>query len=61
MRKLKGAVKETRKQKQERRKDNEQAQQQMKTIVLPVLGVIVMLIMGYVFVKSRPLATNGFE
>lgn len=61
MRKLKGGVKETRKQKQERRKDNELAQQQLKTIVLPVLGVIVLLIMGYVFVKSRPQATNGFE
>lgn len=54
MRKLKGAVKETRKQKQERRKENAQTQQQFHTIVLPVLGVIALLIFAYVFVKSRP-------
>lgn len=56
MRKLKGAAtKETRKQKQERRKENAQLKQQIRTYVLPVLGVVALLIVAYVFVKSRPM------
>lgn len=53
MRKLKG-VKETRKQKDERRKDHERIKQQVNTIVIPVLIVVVTIICFYVYINSRP-------
>lgn len=58
MRQLKGKVKETRKQKKERREENAKIQQQIHSIVLPVLGAIVLLIGAYVFIKSRPSAAT---
>lgn len=54
MRQLKGKVKETRKQKKERREENVKIQEQLKTIVLPAAGVIALLIVVYVYLKSRP-------
>ncbi|XP_052901695.1 single-pass membrane and coiled-coil domain-containing protein 4 homolog [Anopheles moucheti] len=55
MRKLRGGqTKETRKQRQERKEENMKIQQQMKTIVLPTVGVIFLCIVVYVFLKTRP-------
>lgn len=44
MRQLKGKVKETRKQKKERKLDNAQTQAKIGTVVLPALGVIAMMV-----------------
>lgn len=56
MRQLKGKVKETRKQKKERKMENVEIQNQMKTVVLPVLGVLVLVIAAFVYIKTRPAA-----
>lgn len=44
MRQLKGKVKETRKQKKERKLDNAQTQAKIGTVVLPALGFIAMIV-----------------
>lgn len=44
MRQLKGKVKETRKQKKERKLENAQMQAKIGTVVLPALGVIAMMV-----------------
>ncbi|KPI93566.1 UPF0443 protein AGAP003534 [Papilio machaon] len=54
MRKLKGAVKETAKQKRERKQEFAKMRQQMHTIVLPTFAVIFILICTYVYFKTRP-------
>ncbi|KAH8416923.1 hypothetical protein KR222_004411 [Zaprionus bogoriensis] len=54
MRQLKGKVKETRKQKKERKLDNAQTQAKIGTVVLPALGVIAMIIVAFVYLKTRP-------
>ncbi|KAH8370461.1 hypothetical protein KR093_003591 [Drosophila rubida] len=54
MRQLKGKVKETRKQKKERKLENAQIQAKMGTIVLPALGVIAIIIVAFVYLKTRP-------
>lgn len=53
----------SRKEKQEMRKENEKMQQQLKTIVLPTIGVVVALIFIYVFMKTRTYSNlvNEFE
>ena len=61
MRQLKGKVKETRKQKKERKLENLEIQNQFKTIVLPALGVIALLILVFVYVKTRPIASPVVE
>jgi hypothetical protein len=43
----------SRKEKQEMRKENEKLQGQLKTIVLPTLGVIAGVIIVYVLLKTR--------
>ncbi|XP_030385353.1 single-pass membrane and coiled-coil domain-containing protein 4 homolog [Scaptodrosophila lebanonensis] len=54
MRQLKGKVKETRKQKKERKEDNLNIQSKMKTVVLPALGTLAMLVVLFVYLKTRP-------
>ncbi|XP_049536708.1 single-pass membrane and coiled-coil domain-containing protein 4 homolog [Anopheles darlingi] len=55
MRKLRGGqTKETRKQRQERREEVLKIREQMKTIVLPTVGVLFLCIVVYVYLKSRP-------
>lgn len=54
MRQLKGKVKESRKQRKERRFDNLMIQNQLKTVVLPVLGALAVIIVAFVYVKTRP-------
>lgn len=54
MRQLKGKVKETRKEKQERRRDNQQIKKQFTTIVLPAIIAVAIFIFFYVYSKTRP-------
>lgn len=49
-----GKPKETSKEKKQRRKEWAQIQKQIKTIVLPTIGVIAFCILAYVYVKTRP-------
>ncbi|KAH8394052.1 single-pass membrane and coiled-coil domain-containing protein 4 homolog [Drosophila serrata] len=54
MRQLKGKVKETRKQKQERKLDNLEIQAKIRTVVLPAVGVLALLLVMFVYMKTRP-------
>ncbi|XP_067647575.1 single-pass membrane and coiled-coil domain-containing protein 4 homolog [Eurosta solidaginis] len=54
MRQLRGKVKETRKQKKERKLENLTIQNQLKTIVLPAVCVFGLLIVVFVYLKTRP-------
>lgn len=54
MRQLKGKVKETRKQRKERKMENAEIQHQAKTVVLPILGLFALIIVAFVYVKTRP-------
>ncbi|SPP87400.1 single-pass membrane and coiled-coil domain-containing protein 4 homolog [Drosophila guanche] len=54
MRQLKGKVKETRKQKKERKLDNVEIQGKIRTIVLPAMGVIALFLVLFVYLKTRP-------
>jgi len=58
MRQLKGKVKETPKQKRERREDFQKQKQRVFTIVLPTIGAICALIFAYVYFQSRPKAVT---
>lgn len=64
MRQLKGKVKETKREKQERRRENRNIQNQLTTIVLPTVLVIAALITTYVYLKTRPgfwLTNTAFQ
>ncbi|XP_044580040.1 single-pass membrane and coiled-coil domain-containing protein 4 homolog [Cotesia glomerata] len=54
MRQLKGKTKETNKQKKERKKEFLENKQRVFTLVLPTLSAIFVLIIAYVYVKTRP-------
>lgn len=55
MRQLKGKPKkETSKDKKERKQAMQEARQQVTTIVLPTLAVVVLLIVVFVYVATRP-------
>jgi hypothetical protein len=54
MRQLKGKVKETKKQKKERKEDFKKQRDRLFTVVLPTLGAIAFLIIAYVLVNSYP-------
>ncbi|XP_037925140.1 single-pass membrane and coiled-coil domain-containing protein 4 homolog [Hermetia illucens] len=54
MRQLKGKVKETRKQKKERKEENLKIHQQLTSIVLPTIGIVIFMVILYVYVKTRP-------
>jgi Na+/citrate or Na+/malate symporter len=54
MRQLKGKVKETNKQKKERKKEFMENKEKVFTIVIPVCLGIFMLIVAYVYFKTRP-------
>ncbi|XP_015523886.1 single-pass membrane and coiled-coil domain-containing protein 4 homolog isoform X6 [Neodiprion pinetum] len=54
MRQLKGKTKETNKQKKERRKEFVENKQRLFTIVLPTFAAIFLLIVVYVYLKTRP-------
>lgn len=54
MRQLKGKVKETAKERKERKKEFMENKDKAFTIALPVLGVIFLLIALLVYFKTRP-------
>lgn len=55
MRQLKGKPKkETSKDKKERKQAMQEARQQVATVVLPTLAVVVLLIIVFVYVATRP-------
>ncbi|XP_067014617.1 single-pass membrane and coiled-coil domain-containing protein 4 homolog [Anabrus simplex] len=54
MRQLKGKVKETSKQKKERKKDFVENKKRVFTVVLPTLAAVVLMIGVYVYLKTRP-------
>jgi len=54
MRQLKGKVKETNKQKKERKKDFIENKEKVFTIVVPVVVGLFMLLVAYVYFKTRP-------
>ncbi|XP_014300504.1 single-pass membrane and coiled-coil domain-containing protein 4 homolog [Microplitis mediator] len=54
MRQLKGKTKETNKQKKERKKEFLENKQRVFSLVLPTLAAIFILIIAYVYVKTRP-------
>ncbi|CAL8372410.1 unnamed protein product [Gadus morhua 'NCC'] len=55
MRQLKGkAKKETSRDKKERKQAMQEARQQVATVVLPTLAVVVMIIVVFVYVATRP-------
>ncbi|XP_077914812.1 single-pass membrane and coiled-coil domain-containing protein 4 isoform X1 [Halichoerus grypus] len=59
MRQLKGKPKkETSKDKKERKQAMQEARQQITTVVLPTLAVVVLLIVVYVYVATRPAVTE---
>ncbi|XP_077398046.1 single-pass membrane and coiled-coil domain-containing protein 4 isoform X4 [Festucalex cinctus] len=59
MRQLKGKPKkETSKDKKERKQAMQAARQQVSTVVLPTLAVVVLLIVVFVYVATRPDATE---
>lgn len=60
MRQLKGKVKETAKQKKERKKDFLENKKNLFSIVLPTLGVIFFFIVIYVYIKTRPKAIEEY-
>jgi cell division septal protein FtsQ len=54
MRQLKGKVKESNKQKKERKKEFMENKERVFTIVLPVVGGLFLLLVAYVYFKTRP-------
>ncbi|KAK2490360.1 hypothetical protein MC885_015575 [Smutsia gigantea] len=61
MRQLKGKPKkETSKDKKERKQAMQEARQQITTVVLPTLAVVVLLIVVFVYVATRPAVTEYF-
>ncbi|XP_026276929.1 single-pass membrane and coiled-coil domain-containing protein 4 homolog [Frankliniella occidentalis] len=58
MRQLKGKVKETNKQKKERKKEFIENKQRVFTIVLPTIGVLFVLMVLYVYFKASRPKTN---
>lgn len=58
MRQLKGKTKETNKQKKERKKEFLENKQRVFSLVLPTLAAIFVLIVAYVYIKTRPKALD---
>lgn len=53
-----GKTKETAREKKLRRKEFQDAQKQIKTIVIPTLIVVFLFIVAYVYLKTRPIYEN---
>lgn len=54
MRQAKGKTKETTKEKRQRKKDFEDVQRKLFTIVLPTIAGIAIFVAAYVYIKTRP-------
>ena len=52
MRQLKGKVKESRKEKRERKQDNLANKERLWSVVLPTLVVFVALVIGFVYINT---------
>ncbi|CAH1133589.1 unnamed protein product [Ceutorhynchus assimilis] len=53
-----GKPKVTSKEKQKLKKEYQETQKQLKTIVFPALAVVFLFIVAYVYMKTRPLRGN---
>lgn len=60
MAQLKGKLKETNKQKRERKKDFVQNKRRAFTIVLPTLAAVFIMIAVYIYFKTRPKTNIDF-
>lgn len=54
MRQLKGKVKESRKEKRERKQENVENKNKVFSIVVPTLLGVLTIIVGYIYYSSRP-------
>lgn len=59
MRQLKGKVKETAREKKQRKKEFAETQKQVYTVALPTVIAVFLFIAAYVYIKTRP--KNNFE
>jgi uncharacterized membrane protein len=59
MRTLKGKVKETRREKRERKQDNLANKQNIIKVVIPVLTIIVGLIVAFLYLNTRPKSLDS--
>ena len=59
MRQLKGKVKESRKEKRERKQENMNNKENIKRIVLPTLGLIIAIVIGFIYMNTHPRAENS--
>lgn len=60
MRQLKGKVKETNKQKKERKRDFVENKKKVFTIALPTFAAVFILISVYVYFKTRPKTLDEY-
>ncbi|XP_014246403.1 single-pass membrane and coiled-coil domain-containing protein 4 homolog [Cimex lectularius] len=60
MRQLKGKVKETNKQKKERKKEFIENKKKVFTIALPTLGAVFLFIGVYIYLKTRPKTMEDY-
>lgn len=60
MAQLKGKLKETNKQKRERKKDFVENKKRVFTIVLPTLAAVFIMIAVYIYFKTRPKTNSDF-
>ena len=60
MRQLKGKVKETNKQKKERKKEFIENKKRVFTVVLPTLAVVFTMIAVYIYFKTKPKTNIEF-
>jgi len=60
MAQLKGKLKETNKQKRERKKDFVENKKRALTIVLPTLAAVFIMIAVYIYFKTRPKTNSDF-
>lgn len=61
MRQLKGKVKETSKQKKERKKEFVENKRKVFTIALPSIAAVFLLIAVYVYFKTRPKPLEAYD
>lgn len=59
MRQLKGKVKETAREKRQRKKEFAETQKQVYTVALPTIIAVFLFIAAYVYLKTRP--KNNFD
>lgn len=57
MRQLKGKVKETAREKRQRKKEFAETQKQIYTVAFPTLIAVFLFIAAYVYIKTRPKNT----